>query len=198
MMRTAILIAFAAILLVAVFWDGPEPRLPPGVLVPYEPEQDPVEPPRQWQFKDSQVTALATFRVRARVLLTAHYWWGDAAAVSPVDLTLGWRLMSNQAVLDGLHLYSLRRAYAWAPRNGRLPASEQDITAHSANMHMVPSTGELAERLRAIARGDLVDIRGYLVEIRLSNGGIWRSSLTRTDTGDGACELVWVDELNKL
>ena len=198
MMRTAILIAFAAILLVAVFWDGPEPRLPPGVLVPYEPEQDPVEPPRQWQFKDSQVTALATFRVRARVLLTAHYWWGDAAAVSPVDLTLGWRLMSNQEILDGLHLYRLRRAYAWAPRNGRLPASEQDITAHSANMHMVPSTGELARRLRAIARGDLVDVRGYPVEIRLSNGGIWRSSLTRTDTGDGACELVWVDELNKL
>jgi hypothetical protein len=197
-MRTAILIACAAVLLLAVLWDGPEPRLPPGVLVPYEPDQDPVEPPRQWQFKDSQVTALAAFRVRARVLLTAHYWWGNDAAVSPVDLTLGWRLMSNQEILDRLHLYSMRRAYAWAPRNGRLPASEHDIIAHSANMHMVPSTAELADRLRAIQPGDLVDIRGYLVEIRFPNGGIWRSSLTRTDTGNGACELVWVDELTKL
>src|ERR1035438_10604871 len=134
-MRAAIFIACASVLLLAVFWDGPEPRFPAGVLVPYEPDQDPVEPPRQWQFKDSQVTALATFRVRARVLLTAHYWWGNDAAVSPVDLALGWRLMSNQEILDGLHLYSLRRAYAWAPRNGSLAASEQDIIAHSANMH---------------------------------------------------------------
>jgi hypothetical protein len=197
-MRAAILIACAAILLLAVLWDGPEPRFPPGVLVPYEPDQDPVSPPRQWQYKDFQVTALATFRVRARVLLTAHYWWGDGAAVSPVDLALGWRLMSNQEILDGLRLYSLRRAYAWAPRDGRLPASEGDIISHSANMHMVPSTDELAGRLRAIDRGDLVDIRGYLVEIKLANGGIWRSSLSRTDTGNGACELVWVEELSKL
>jgi hypothetical protein len=197
-MRTVVLIACALVLLLAVFWDGPDPRLPPGVSVPYEPDQDPIDPPRQWQFKDSQVTALANFRVRARVLLTAHYWWGDDAGVSPVDLTLGWRLMSNQEILDGLHLYSMRRAYAWAPRNGRLPASEQDINEHSANMHMVPSTTELAGRLRAIQRGDLVDIRGYLVEIKLPNGGIWRSSLTRTDTGNGACELVWVHELTKL
>jgi hypothetical protein len=197
-MRAAILIACASVLLLAAFWEGPEPRFPPGVLVPYEPDQDPVEPPRQWQFKDSQVTALATFRVRARVLLTAHYWWGNEAAVSPVDLALGWRLMSNQEILDGLHLYSLRRAYAWAPRNGSLPASQEDIIAHSANMHMVPSTDELAGRLRAIARGDLVDIAGYLVEIKFPNGGRWTSSLTRADTGNGACELVWVEQLTKL
>ena len=197
-MRAAILIACAAILLLAVLWDGPEPRFPPGVLVPYEPDQDPVSPPRQWQYKDFQVTALATFRVRARVLLTAHYWWGDGAAVSPVDLALGWRLMSNQEILDGLRLYSLRRAYAWAPRNDRLPAAAEDINTHAANMHMVPSTEELDGRLRGIKRGDLVDIRGYLIEIKFPDGGAWRSSLTRADSGNGACELVWVNELSKL
>jgi hypothetical protein len=197
-MRAAILIACASVLLLAVFWEGPEPRFPPGVLVPYEPDQDPVEPPRQWQFKDSQVTALANFRVRARVLLTEHYWWGRDAEVSPVDLTLGWRLMSNQEVLDGLHLYRMRRAYAWTSRSGRLPAAEEDINTHSANMHMVPSTEELAGRLRGIHRGDLVDIHGYLIEIKFPDGGTWRSSLSRTDTGNGACELVWVNELTKL
>ena len=197
-MRTAILIACAAFLLLAVFWDGPETRTSPGVLVPYEPEQDAIDTRHQWQFKDGQVTALANFRVRARVLLTEHYWWGRDAGVSPVDLTLGWRLMSNQEVLDGLRLYSMRRAYAWTPRNDRLPASAEDINTHSANMHMVPSTRELAARLRAIIRGDLIDIRGFLIEIKFSDGGTWRSSLTRTDTGNGACELVWVNELSKL
>ena len=48
---------------------------------------------------------------------------------------------------------------------------EEEINAHAANMHMVPSTPELADRLRAINRGDLVDIRGYLVEIKFADGG---------------------------
>jgi hypothetical protein len=197
-MRAAIFIAFAAMLLLAVFWDGPEPRLPPGVLVPYEPDQERIESQHQWQFKNSQVTALANFRVRARVLLAEHYWWGRDAAVSPVDLTLGWRLMSNQEILDGLHLYRMRRAYAWTARDGKLPASQDEIIAHSANMHMVPSTDELAARLRAIKRGDLVDISGYLIEIKFADNGIWRSSLIRTDTGNGGCELVWVIGVKKL
>jgi hypothetical protein len=196
--RAAILIVFGAILSLAVFWDGPEPRLPAGVLVPYEPDQENIPAPRQWEFKNSQVTGLANFRVRARVLLTEHYWWGREADVAPVDLTLGWRIMSNQEILDGLRIYRMRRAYAWMPRDGRLPASEADIIAHSANMHMVPSTAELADRLRAIHAGDLVDIRGYLIEIKFPDGGTWRSSLTRTDTGNGACELVWVDDVTKL
>jgi hypothetical protein len=196
--RAAILIVFAAILSLAFFWDGPETRLPAGTLVPYEPDQENLPTPRQWQFKNSQVTGLANFRVRARVLLTEHYWWGREADVAPVDLTLGWRIMSNQEILDGLRIYHMRRAYAWMPRDGRLPASEADIIAHSANMHMVPSTAELADRLRAIHTGDLIDIRGYLIEIKFPDGGTWRSSLTRTDTGNGACELVWVDDLTKL
>jgi hypothetical protein len=197
-MRAVIFISFAAMLVTAVFWDGPEPRFPPGVLVPYEPDQEAFEPPHQWQFRGSQITALANFRVRARVLLVGHYWIGRDAALSPVDLTLGWRLMSNQEILDGLHLYRMRRAYAWTARDGRLPASQDEIIAHSANMHMVPSTDELAARLRAIKRGDLVDISGYLIEIKFADNGIWRSSLIRTDTGNGGCELVWVIGFKKL
>jgi hypothetical protein len=197
-MKAAILLIFVAILCLTAFWGGPEPRFPPGVLVPYEPEQEAIESRRPWRFKDSEVTALANFRVRARVLLTEHYWWGRDADISPVDLTLGWRLMSNQEVLDGLDIYHLRRAYSWTAHKGDLPAPEEEINAHAANMHMVPSTSEIADRLAAIHRGDLVDIRGYLVEIKFADGGVWRSSLTRTDTGNGACELVWVDDVAKL
>jgi hypothetical protein len=197
-MRTAMLLGFVAVLLLALFWEGPERRLAPGVPVPYEPDQELIRDPRTWQFKDAKVTSLANFRVRARVLMTAHYWWGREASVSPLDLTLGWRVMSNQEVLDGLHLYHMHRAYAWSGRNGHLPASEDDIKAHSANMHMVPATEELAGQLRALRRGDLVDIHGYLIEIVFPDGGQWRSSLSRTDTGNGSCELVWVDDVGKM
>lgn len=194
-MRTVILFACAGFALLVLFWGGPERRRAPGILAPYEPEQINIDRPTPWRYKDVKVTPLAEFRIRARVLLTNHYRWDREASVSPVNLTLGWRLMSNQEILDGLQLYSLHRAYSWTGRNGRLPANASDIIEHSANMHMVPSTAEIADRLRAVNRGDLIDLRGYLVEIAFPDGGIWRSSMTRSDSGNGACELVWVEAL---
>jgi hypothetical protein len=197
-MKKVILIACAALVLYVVLSNSSGPRFPPGVLVPYEPDQVLIDVPFRWDYKGTQVTALASFRVRARVLLTQHYWSGDEATVSPVDLTLGWRLMSNQQVLDGLDIFSQHRAFSWMARDKRLPATEREIITHSANMHMVPSTEALAERLAAVKPGDLVDIHGYLVQIKMPDGGIWRSSLSREDSGNGACELVWVNDVAKL
>ena len=43
--------------------------------------------------------------------------------------------------------------------------------------------------------GDVVSLDGMLVEADKANGWRWRSSLTRDDTGNGACELVYVQSL---
>ena len=36
-------------------------------------------------------------------------------------------------------------------------------------------------------------LRGQLVRADGQDGWHWISSLTRTDTGDGSCEVVWVE-----
>jgi hypothetical protein len=43
--------------------------------------------------------------------------------------------------------------------------------------------------------GQIATIGGYLVDVRGPGGFLWNTSLTRTDTGEGACEIVWVDTL---
>jgi hypothetical protein len=50
--------------------------------------------------------------------------------------------------------------------------------------------------LKSVRTGQLVKLSGYLVEARAADGWSWRSSLTRDDTGPGACELVWLTELD--
>ena len=77
----------------------------------------------------------------------------------------------------------------------RFPVPRQDIEVNSANMHMIPADAEVEGTLKSLRVGQLVRISGYLVEIAGTDGWRWRSSLTRSDTGNGACELVWVEEL---
>ena len=44
-------------------------------------------------------------------------------------------------------------------------------------------------------KDDLVFLKGALIEIQSSDGWRWRSSLSREDTGAGACELMRVDQI---
>ena len=53
---------------------------------------------------------------------------------------------------------------------------------------------EIAQQIKQVKRGDLVQLKGELVEIR-DKDLVWRSSLTPTDTGDGACELFRVNSI---
>jgi hypothetical protein len=61
---------------------------------------------------------------------------------------------------------------------------------------MIPGNTAAASALKAIRAGNLIRLNGDLVEVRGTDGFTWRSSLSRTDTGSGACELVWVDNIS--
>ncbi len=63
-------------------------------------------------------------------------------------------------------------------------------------MHLIPANESVKSTIKKIRQGDLVEISGSLVNV-ISNNGDWRwsSSLTRNDTGNGACELIWVKSL---
>jgi hypothetical protein len=42
----------------------------------------------------------------------------------------------------------------------------------------------------------LIHLSGDLVEASGPGINSWKSSLSRTDTGNGACELMWVKEMS--
>lgn len=62
-----------------------------------------------------------------------------------------------------------------------------------SNNHLLCTDPELKKKIKAIKRGNVVSIRGSLVSY--SGRG---SSVNRTDRGDGACEIIWVDEVEIL
>ena len=191
-----VLVSFALLVVaVAYIWPGNVTKHAPGVLVYDEPDQSLIGNGTPWNVKGYSIKPLADYRVRARVLMTERYWMGREADLSPMDLTVGWRRMSDQAVLDRIAFTRQRRAYCYRPREGNdwpIPAAE--IISHSANMHVIPATAEVDSALQSFQECDIVDLSGQLVEVTAPDGWRWRSSLSRTDDGQGACELMWVRE----
>ncbi len=175
--------------------DTIEPRYPAGVLIPEEPDQQLMNSSRSWPMGKYQITPLAEFRLRARVLHTESYWLDRGADLSPVDLALGWGRMSDQSVLDQVEFWQGQRWYRYWPRKSNFPIPLNEMVSHSANMHMIPANQEVKNVLKSVGAGKLIQMSGYLVEVRGPDGFAWRSSLSRTDTGAGACELVWVEEI---
>ncbi len=146
------------------------------------------------QFGGYSIQPLASFQGTARVLSTEHYRLGREAELSPVDLALGWGPMADDEVLDSIEIRQSGRFFFW--RTEQFPIPRRDIETHSANMHMIPASMEIDRQLRAVRPGEIIRFRGYLVRIEASDGWRWRSSLSREDTGDGACELVLLESLH--
>lgn len=139
---------------------------------------------------DARVLPQAGFSVEARVLSREDYHFGREADYAPTDLALGWGRMREDAVLDRLDISQGGRwyHYRWS---GAPPIPPREIVRSSANMHIIPADARIADALGRVHAGDRVRIDGWLVNVEAGDGWRWRSSLTREDSGGGACEVVY-------
>jgi hypothetical protein len=100
--------------------------------------------------------------------------------------------MSDQAILDRLWFSQGHRflTFTWGSKGLPLPFDE--INSHSANMHIVPATAAVRSAAEWTRLGRVVTLGGYLIEAEGPGGNRWRTSLSRTDSGPGAREFMWV------
>ncbi|MBL4673531.1 MAG: hypothetical protein JKX81_14825 [Arenicella sp.] len=191
---------FAAILLVLSllgWWQG-QPAdidLPPGAKAPHDPLQTRLKNSDSFTLKGHQVSPLARFDLEAKVLAKKRYRTDRGAELAPFDLALGWGVMSDQSVVDALSIRQTGRWYIFRTRNQSFPHPMDLISRSSANMHMVPSSVLISRKLSEIRVGSIVKFSGKLVSISHRDGFRWKSSLTRNDQGDGACELFYVESI---
>ena len=191
-------VLYITLLLLAVLawrdWNRREIVHEPGVLVSELPLQRAMEGSDPILLDGYRLTRRAEFGIRARVLSREDYRWGSESDLSPIDLALGWRAMSDQAVLDRI---TITQGSRWYFTRYDLPApiSDQAIINNSSNMHMVPANPWVLKKLKDVRRGDVVRLKGFLVDIDSDSGFRWRTSLRRDDTGNGSCELFYVEDI---
>jgi len=143
-------------------------------------------------FNDTTITTLATFQIRARILSRKDYRSDRGAKVSPLDLALGWKRMADPSVYKTLNIRQGSRWYFYSWKDDP-PIPLGEITESSANMHLIPANDSVKNALTKAKKGKFIRIKGFLVEVTDSSGWTWRSSLTRSDSGAGACEIIFVE-----
>lgn len=165
-----------------------------GEIASQDPIQADVYHRQIMHIKGYEIIPLASFSIQARILSREDYYVGREADLSPIDLALGWGPMSDDAVLSQLSIRQSSRFYYW--HTDHFPIPREEIQTHSANMHMIPANDEVNETLATVRKGQIVSIEGDLVEAKASDGWHWKSSLSRNDTGRGACELILVKKVS--
>jgi hypothetical protein len=197
-MRLLLVALFAASLYGAWHWWTSEREVdhPPGVLAPREPTQTAVDGDRRIVRGKHVLHVRARFDVDARVLRKAVYRFDGGAELAPVDLGVGWGPMSDSSIVDELEFSQMGRFLYWKPRDpARFPLAPDAIVRNAAQLHLIPASGSIESRLKRLRPGQHVNIVGWLVDVTGPGNFNWRTSMSRDDTGGGACEIVYVEEL---
>jgi len=194
-MQRFFLIAVALIVaLGASHWWRHRPLVPPaGMLVTDAPEQIDLDDGASLQRGDVMLHTRAHFAVTARVLSREDYHMDAGASLAPVDLALGWGRMSDSNVLKDITISQENRFYHWHVEH--FPIPRREIETSSANMHMIPADNAVRRELDRVRTGEVIHLEGFLVDASRPDGWHWRTSMTREDTGNGACELVYVESV---
>lgn len=179
---------------VAALVDSGAIDRPPGVLAPAEPRQKLISGPA-FAFGDYQLTPLADFDVEARVLSVEKYRTDGGSRLSPIDFALGWGPMSDSAVLGHFRVTQGARFFTIYPDEQAIDL--QTALRSASNMHLIPATSDMGDEMKRVRPGNIVRLRGKLVSVLGPDNFTWTSSLTRADTGNGACELFYVESLER-
>jgi hypothetical protein len=171
-------------------------RQPSGLIVaPDPPVQRMLDHAAALDYHDLELQPLAEFEFDARLISLAWYGRGAEAAYSPVDLGIAWGQMSDSAHLDALEWRHgnrfLNYRYAQSP-----PIPQPELDRSIANLHVLPASPTVLRQIEALRPGQRIIGRGVLVAASRADGWRWRSSLTREDTGAGACELIWLTDIH--
>ncbi|HXY95850.1 MAG TPA: hypothetical protein VEH00_02670 [Steroidobacteraceae bacterium] len=168
---------------------------PDGPIAPADPLQTDLEgTPAVTQLGRWQLTPRARYDITARILSREDYHLDALSDLIPEDLALGWGPMSDNRVLSAFKITQGARFYSWMPKQHDLPIPRQAVIEHSANTHVIPADSATRQQLARLRVGQVVHLTGFLVDGVRDDGAYIHTSLTRSDTGPGACEVMLVEQ----
>ena len=169
--------------------------LPRGIGELAPPIQHEVERPA-WRHAGHTLTPIAEFEVEALVVHARTYRWGRFARVSATDLGVAWSPVVRDDVLDALAFDQYRRFLFFEWQRDELPIPVVELEHAVSNIHTIGASSAIRRQLRRVNAGDIVRLRGVLVDVTGDDGWVVPTSRGRSDRGAGACEVLWVESVS--
>lgn len=138
----------------------------------------------------------ARYQLNGQVVSYRRYYHGYMHYLSPWDYATLWG--NTDQYLPYLKFNQVVRFCLF---NTRHPEKVDFVYVqrHMANNHLIPSNQNIRKALGKVKKSDLVRIDGFLVNVigvdKKNLVSRWNSSTTREDTGNGACEIIYVTRL---
>lgn len=167
---------------------------PDGLLAPAEPRQADITGGPAIVHGRWTLTPRASYDITARILSREDYWFDGLSDLIPEDLALGWGPMSDNRILRDFKIAQSARFYSWRPLT-ELPIPRGAVISHSANTHVIPADPAISSQLAHLRVGQVAHLKGLLVDGVRADGVYFHTSLSRDDTGAGACEVMLVQEV---
>lgn len=139
----------------------------------------------------------AKYEITAQVVSKKRYRDGWASKIAPYDFALAWgRLIESE--ISKFIMYSQIKRFYFFTCKWNCPVTQNYIGDHSSNNHLMPANINIFNALKKIKEGNTIQLWGYLVNVEgmcQQTEVNWASSTTREDTGNGACELIYVEKI---
>lgn len=180
--------------------DVPPGRADPGAYVVRAIADAPSIVPAE----GGELLPVAQFEARGRVLSIERFKpyqslvnWIPGLRPATHDVGLGFGPMTDTANVSRFRFshegvsHGLRALFA-RPREAMTQAEFDALARNITNVHVIPANDGVQAQLRRVKQGELVTLRGLLVNVRDADG---RVAPTSTTAGDRDCEIMWVEEI---
>ena len=156
-----------------------------------------------WQLTplyDYEINGLVVGRMNYQIFSIDKY-----TSLLPIDLGLIWGSnVAGKVYQDKRIKFKQDSRWCWVWWNGDAIFNLDEFS----NNHLLTKDKDLSVKAKKVNRGDQITIKGKLVNIKATpledneisgqNTITWMSSTTRKDDGAGACEIIYVEDIEVL
>ena len=123
-----------------------------------------------------------------------HQQWNDKLNIS--DVCVLWGNNAIKGVYQEFKFWNGQFTCNFLTRS--TPAFQAFDQTAISNNHLLTASPELMKKIASIKIGDSIHVRGYLASYSHNQGFAFQrgTSTTRSDTGNGACETIYLEDID--
>lgn len=178
------------------FWNARPVVHGPGVIAPNEPTQQRAYGVNAIKKDEYTLRPIARFEIEARVLSKKRYFEDKESDLAPYDIVVGWGPMSDERNLNEVLIKQSDRSFYWEMIEPPIPTHE--MRRHVANLRLIANSEQMQDQISNVRLGQIIHIKGFLVNIENAEGTVRQTSLIRSDIGEDSAEIVWVEQYSVL